>query len=56
TSESKEIPIRLSVGIIATRNPFAINPNTGNYTILLSEIQSRPTSVSSTNIRKVFAC
>ncbi|CAF3850522.1 unnamed protein product [Rotaria sp. Silwood1] len=36
TSESKEIPIRLSVGIIATRNPFAINPNTGNYTILLS--------------------
>ncbi|CAF0936921.1 unnamed protein product [Rotaria sordida] len=40
-SESKEVPIRLSVGIIATRNTLAINPNTGNYTILLSEIRSR---------------
>ncbi|CAF0874114.1 unnamed protein product [Rotaria sordida] len=45
-SESKEVPIRLSVGIIATRNPLAINPNTGNYTILLSEIRSRFRMVS----------
>ncbi|CAF5134704.1 unnamed protein product, partial [Rotaria sp. Silwood1] len=31
---------------MATRNPFAINPNTGNYTILLSEIRSRFRMVS----------
>jgi hypothetical protein len=36
-----KIPIRLTVGIMATRNPFAINPNTGNRTIFLPEIRSR---------------
>ncbi|CAF3476774.1 unnamed protein product [Rotaria socialis] len=40
-SESKEIPIRVSVGIIATRNPFAVNSNHDNHSILLSEIRSR---------------
>lgn len=36
-----KIPVRSSVGIIATRNPFIIHPNYGNRTVLLSEIRSR---------------
>ena len=36
-----KFPIRLSVGIIATHNPFAIDPNTQLRTTLLSELRSR---------------
>ena len=36
-----KIPIRSSVGIMATRNPYAVNPNTGTRPALLPEIRSR---------------
>ncbi|CAF1326895.1 unnamed protein product [Adineta steineri] len=40
-SENKEISIQSSVGIMATRNPYAINPDNHHRTTLPSEIRSR---------------
>jgi len=36
-----KISIESSVGIMATRNPYAINPNNDNRVILSPEIRSR---------------
>lgn len=41
---------------MATRNPYAINPNTGNRTILLPEIRSRfrIVSIVKPDIEQIF--
>ncbi|CAF1032650.1 unnamed protein product [Adineta ricciae] len=40
-SENREIAIQPSIGIMATRNPYALDPNNDHRMVLSSEIRSR---------------